>query len=187
MRRISGIGAIAGGAWVAQEALAAVHEVGADVPHASLAAAGAVAAALAVAAAIRTASWAWRGPVIVSLPDEDLATCGPAEAEAVRAAAQLRGTLGGAGHVHPFRLALPALAWAAAAVAAFQGAEPVRAAPWVLLLGAAAVAALLFPAKAFFYREATGGRVVLHPASAREELVHSLHAGAVAPGPGGAP
>jgi hypothetical protein len=171
MRRISGIGAVAGGAWLALAALAAVRTAGVAIPAASLVAATAVAAGLALACAARTASFAVRGPLIVSLPRHDVVVCDPPEADAIRAAAQLRGTMGGAGHVHRARLALPALAWAAAAAAAIAGPEPLQAAPWLAILGAAAAATLLFPAKAFFYREATGGRVVLHPPSARAELV----------------
>lgn len=180
MHRISGIGAIAGGAWIALQVLAAVRHAGAGIPDASLAPASVLAAALALAAAVRTASWGWRGPLIVSLPD-DIVVCDPAEAEAIRVRAQLRGTMGGAGHVHPGRLALPALAWAAAAASAISWQEPIRSAPWIALLGASAVAAFLFPAKAFMYREATGGRVVLHPPSAREELLRSPPVRAVAP------
>jgi hypothetical protein len=118
----------------------------------------------------------------VPLPSEDVAVCGPAEAELVRAAAQLRGTLGGAGHLHRVRLALPAAAWCAAAAAALAGPEVLDVAPWTTLAGVLVTAALLFPAKAFFYREATGGRVVVHPASAREDLVRARGVPPVAPG-----
>ncbi|HET8542438.1 MAG TPA: hypothetical protein VFL83_21370 [Anaeromyxobacter sp.] len=187
MRRISGIGAVAGGAWVALQALSAIRDAGAGIPSSSLAAAGVVAAALAGLAALRTASWAWRGPVIVPLPEDDVVVCCPPEAEAIRAAAQLRGTMGGAGHVHPGRLVLPAAAWASAAAAALAGPELLDAAPWIAVLAASATAALALPARAFFYREATGGRVVLHPASSREELLRSPRARAAVSGEGGAP
>jgi hypothetical protein len=187
VRRCSGIGAVAGGAWVAFQGLSALRHAGPGLPASSLAAAGAVTAGLALAAAVRTACWAWRGPLVVSLPSHDVAMCGPAEAEAVRGAAQLRGTLGGAGHVHRARLALPAAAWAAAAAAAIAGPEVHDVAPWVTLVGALATAALLFPAKAFFYREATAGRVVVHPASARQDLVRSRGVRAALPGDPGTP
>jgi hypothetical protein len=188
VRRFSGIGTVAGGAWIALQGLSAARHLGAAVPEASVAAASAVTAGLALAVAARTVSWAWRGPLIVPLPEDDVAVCGPAEAEDVRAAAQLRGTMGGAGHLHRGRLALPVAAWACAAAAALATPEPLVAASWITLLGAFATAALVFPAKAFFYREATGGRVVLHPASAREELRRGGRPGAVVPGqPRGAP
>jgi hypothetical protein len=181
VHRISGIGAIAGGAWVALQVLAAIRHAGAGLPTTSLAAAGAVTAGLALAAAVRTAAWGWRGPPIVALPKDEVAVCDPTDADAIRARAQLRGTMGGAGHVHPGRLALPALAWASVAASAISWQEPIRAAPWIALLGACMAAAFLFPAKAFMYREATGGRVVLHPPSAREELLRSRPVRAVAP------
>lgn len=187
MRRITGIGAVAGGAWLALQALVAARAAGVAIPPASVAAATAVAAGLALACAARTASWFWRGPLIVSLPRSEVVVCDPPDADAIRAAAQLRGTMGGAGHVHRARLALPVLAWLAAAGAAIAGPDPLQAASWTAILGASAAAALLFPAKAFFYREATGGRVVLHPPSARAELLRPRAARAIVPGERGAP
>jgi hypothetical protein len=187
VKRISGFDAVAGGAWLALQALAAARHAGAAIPLASLAAAAAVTAGLALYCALRTASSVWRGPPIVSLPKDDVVPCDPPEAELIRAAAQLRGTMGGAGHVHPRRLALPALAWLAAAASALAWADPLDAAPWVALVGAAATAAYLFPATAFLYREATGGRLVLHPPSARREIVRSRPLRAVVPGARGAP
>lgn len=173
MARITGVGAVAGGAWVALQVLSTLREAGAGVPAPSLAAASVLAAVLAIAAAARTASWAWRGPRIVPLPLEDVAVCSPAEAEEVRAAAQLRGTLGGAGHVHRARLAFRVAGWGSAAGAALAVPEALDVAPWVGLLCASLAAAVLLPAKAFFYREATGGRVVIHPATARDELLRA--------------
>lgn len=187
MKRISGFEAVAGGAWIALQALAVIRHAGAPIPLASLAAAAAVTAGLALACALRAASGIWRGPPIVSLPQEDVVPCDPPEAEVIRAAAQLRGTMGGAGHVHPRRLALPTLAWLAAAGSALAWADPLDAAPWVALVGAAATAAHLFPATAFLYREATGGRLVLHPPSARREILRSRTLRAAVPGARGAP
>ncbi len=178
--------ALAAGAWLALQAFAAARDV-AGIPPASLTAAAIVAAGIALAAGARTASLAWRGPPLVSFPRDDVVVCGPREADAVRSASQLRGTLGGAGHVHRGRLALPAVAWAFAAVAALAGPEVADAVPWMALLGASASAAFALPAKAFFYREATGGSVVLHPASAREELLRSSPARAIVGRERGAP
>jgi hypothetical protein len=158
--------------WLALQALSAVRHA-TDLPAAGLTAAGVVVAGLALAAAVRTASWAWRGPPIGAFPKDDLVVCGPREADAVRAAARLRGTLGGAGHVYRARLALPVMAWAFAAAASLAGPDVGDAGPWMALLGASASASVIFPARSFFYREATGGGVVLHPASARVELLRS--------------
>ncbi len=171
MRRISGIGAAAGGAWVGLQGLSAVREVGDVLPSATVGVASAVTAGLAIAAAVRTATSAWRGPRVEPLPEDDLAVCSPDEAESVRGAAQLRGTLGGAGHVHRRRLALPALGWTFAAGAALAGPDAYDLVPWVTALGVCVAASLALPAKAFLYREATGGRVVVSPAAAREELL----------------
>ncbi len=187
MRRVSAIGVMAGGAWVALHGLWTVRLAGVQIPGASLRVASVVAAALAVLAAIRTTSSAWRGPDIVPLPPDDVATCSASEADAIRAAAQLRGTMGGAGHVHPARLALPTAAWLSAAVAALAGPEEADVIPWLAILAASASAALLFPAKAFLYREATGGRAVLHPAAVREELLRAASTRAVVSGERGAP
>lgn len=169
----SGFGIVAGAAWLALQLIASVRSAGVAIPQPAVATASAIAAALAVAAAVRTASWAWRGPPLPPFPTEDVARCAPAEADAVRAAAQLRGTMGGAGHVHRARLAFPAVAWALAAASALAGPGPVDAAPWVAVMGGSAAAAVLFPARAFFYREASGGRVVVHPPCAVEGLLRA--------------
>ena len=166
----------------AESACSASH-----APPAGLLAAAVVAAGLALAAAARTASWAWRGPALVRFPTDDVAVCGAREADAVRAAARIRGTLGGAGHVHRGRLALPVISWALAAAAALAGPEVGDAAPWMALLGASASASLLLPPGTFYYREATGGRVVLHPASTREDLLRSDFGRAVVGRERGAP
>ncbi len=173
MRRLSGIGVAASGSWVALQLASTLRSAGAAIPSSTLGAASAVAAVLALAAALRTASWAWRGPLLLPFPQDDVAVCAPAQAEAVRAAAQLRGTMGGAGHVHRIRLALPVLAWASAGAVALAGPGLLDAPPWTMLLGVSTTATVLFPARAFFYREATGGGVVLHPASAFGELLRS--------------
>jgi hypothetical protein len=186
LRRISTLGAVAGGAWAGLEGLRLLHAAGADLPHTGLAACAAASTGLALVAAGRTAAWAFRGPLIATFPAAGAAVCDPAEAEAVRASAQLRGTMGGAGHVHRARLAFPAVAWAAAAaVAAFAGPLLEESAPWVVLLVAASVAGFLLPAKPFYYREATGGRVAVYPPSARDDLLR-LASGRASAGRSGA-
>ncbi|HEX9049105.1 MAG TPA: hypothetical protein VF841_01075 [Anaeromyxobacter sp.] len=174
MRRPSGVEVVASGVWLVVQLMTALRGAGAGIPPPALAAVSDVAAALALAAAIHVTSWAWRGPHLAAFPRQDLVVCAPPEAAAVRAAAQLRGTMGGAGHVYRLRLALPAAAWTSAAAVALAGPGLLEAAPpWVMLLGMSATASILFPAKPFFYRETTSGRVVLHPASALEELRRS--------------
>jgi hypothetical protein len=74
--------------------------------------------------------------------------------------------MGGAGHLHPWRLVFSAVAWGAASAQALALLLPERSsailAPIVLVLLAAALAAL-YPATPFFYREAAGGCVVVFP------------------------
>jgi len=179
VRRISAVGAVAGGACTGIGALRLASALGVAVSPQGLAAAAAATAGLALLVAGRTASWAWRGPVLVSFPRDGSAVCDPAEAEVVRSAAQLRGTMGGAGYVHRARLAFPSLAWAsAAAVSVLAGPLPAAGLAWALLLAVSGGAVLLFPAKPFHYREATGGRVVVYPAAARADLLKHARAGA---------
>ncbi len=110
--------AIAVAALCAFGALFALSGAGSPIGPGLVNASAAVALMLALVAGGRTLSSAWRGPVLVQFPCEAAIECNPVEAAEVRAAAQLRGTLGGAGHVHPRRLAFPALAWIAAAAIA---------------------------------------------------------------------
>lgn len=126
-----------------------------------------VATPISFAAAVEAASSFWRGPAIVAFTRDEAIACSPPEAAYVRSVAMLRGTMGGAGYLHPRRLAFPAASWAAAAVAgaavlsdgilAFVGPWPVAGAL------AAAFAAYVLPARPFFYRETTGGGLVVSP------------------------
>lgn len=175
LRQTTRLGAGAASAWTALVvSLLAGVAVGPAPPRVVQILAS-IALVLSGAEAIRTALGAWRGPVIASFPRRDAVFCDPQGAEAVRAGAQLRGTMGGAGHVHPERLVFPAVAWAAAAVvaAALLRDPSVRAvSPWALaVLAGAAVAACLAPARPFFYREVTGGRVLVFPLVACTRLL----------------
>lgn len=129
---------------------------------------------LALAASIAKVVAIRRGPPLRSFSAEDAAACGEPEAAAVRAFAQVRGGLGGAGHVHPFRLLLPAVAWlAAGALAVFAAArgvdcEGVRVALEGLAVSAAAAA--IFPARPFWYLEHRDGTVLLYPPALRTRM-----------------
>ncbi len=145
--------------------LYAVASSGAPHVVAAMHASAAVALPLAVFVAGRTVVSAWRGPVLVQFPRTAAVVCFRNEAERVRTAAQLRGSLGGAGHVHRGRLAFPAAAWVTAAVLAGSALEDSGAAATyasgVLALALAATVAL--PARPFWYREARDGAVLVHP------------------------
>jgi hypothetical protein len=162
-------------AWTAFAALVALRLSGVRVSPSALVLVASIAMALAFAECVGTVFAMWRGPTIVTFSRDEAEICGPDEAEAIRAAAKLRGTLGGAGHIHSARLILPALAWlAATALAAGAIVDPaLESVPgWPAAVVAVGVgAAALFPATPFYYREAVGGRVVVHPPSARAQLV----------------
>jgi hypothetical protein len=135
-----------------------------------VAAGAAVALAAAFALACQNAVHAWRGPVLVDFRRDEAVLCGPAEAEVVRAAALLRGTMGGAGYVSRARIAFPAIAWVAAAfIAGSAIVDPtlgsVPAWPFAVL-ALFAGAAVVFPARPFYYREANEGFLLLHPEDA---------------------
>jgi hypothetical protein len=165
---------VAGAAWLAFAAITVAHRASAAVPPLAVTVAAVGAIGLALAATVCTAASVWRGPPLRRFPHDQAVCCGPGEAAVVRSAAQLRGTLGGAGHVHRGRLAFSALAWlgAAGCAAAVLAEAPLGAA---LLLGAATAAlsglAGLLPARPFYYREAMGGWVVVYPREACERLV----------------
>jgi hypothetical protein len=119
-------------------------------------------------------AFVWRGPDIISFRRRDAVLCDVAEAAAVRAAAQLRGTLGGAGHVYRFRLAFPALLWAAGAAhwAARLCGRTGRPARWPHAVAfPAADRTGRLPARSFWYREVTGGCVLVHPSPACLDLL----------------
>lgn len=173
------------GAWVFFLALVGARAVGAPLPSEAVVAVAVVALATAVAVACRTVAHAWRGPVVVDFRREEAVMCGPAEAEVVRAAALLRGTMGGAGYVCRARVAFPAIASAVAAfIAGSALGDPtlgsVPAWPFaVLALSAGAAAA--FPARPFYYREGNGGFLLVHPEEAWIRLARFSKAGALGP------
>jgi hypothetical protein len=88
----------------------AALRLGAPVPPGIITITAAVAVPAATAAALQRLAYLWRGPSIVSFSRMDAVRCGVSDAEEIRAAAQVRGTLGGAGHVYRARLALH-VAW----------------------------------------------------------------------------
>lgn len=129
---------------------------------------------IAIAMAIRTASAIWRGPALMHFPVEYAVLCRASDAADVRAAASLRGPLGGAGHVHRARLVVPAAAWLLAAVVlgfvAAGAAERPECRQALLWMGVAVAVRALFPPRAFWYREHRDGSVVLYPASVTEHV-----------------
>jgi hypothetical protein len=163
-----------------------VRAAGGSVPHALEVFCAAFAAPVALAAAGQGIAAFWRGPIIRSFSRTDSEVCTPDQAAYVRLVAQLRGTMGGAGFLYPARLLLPVVAWIVAAVegvallASGLGA-PVFAALALVGLGSASVA-ILFPAGAYYYREATGGTAIVSPPSAARCLKRRALAWAVAAG-----
>ncbi|HEX9049106.1 MAG TPA: hypothetical protein VF841_01080 [Anaeromyxobacter sp.] len=135
---------------------------------------GSTAAVVAATAAARNVAHVWRGPLIVDFQRGDGLLCDARESVAVRAAAQLRGTMGGAGYLHPCRLAFSASAWAAAAVQAVVLVSPDRGS-WEYLPAAVGLVAVAFagrfPATPFYYRETAGDCVVVFPAEAASRLL----------------
>jgi hypothetical protein len=156
-------------------ALLGARCLGAFVPKAQLIVCAAVAAPIALAAGVQRIVYLWRGPPIVSFSRIEAVRCSAAEAEAIRAAAQLRGTLGGAGHLHRSRLVLHALAsLAAGSLAGFALLSPKSDAggTWSFaVVAGTGVLAVLLPARPFYYREATNGDVLVSPPFARTLLV----------------
>jgi hypothetical protein len=134
-----------------------------------------LATAVAAVALGNTVASVWRGPPLIAFAPEDGLWCGEEDSEPVRAYAQLRGTIGGAGHVHPRRLVLPLIAWAAAI---FAGARPlfwpdlevVGAVP-AALAASGAFLTWLFPSRPYWYREVMGGGAMVCPPEAIAALV----------------
>lgn len=160
--------------WFVLLACEAARVVGIAVPRELLLLAGVAAAVAAATVSVRHVAFIWRGPIIVSFRRSEGMLCDAREAEVVRAAAQLRGTMGGAGHLHRWRLAISAAAWGAASVQAVLLLLPDRAPMRLLPLGFLLVAsslALLVPACPFYYREAAGGCVLAFPADACMRLL----------------
>jgi hypothetical protein len=156
-------------------ALLVARRVGAAVPPRAILVCAGVAVPLAVSAALQRLVHAWIGPPVESFSQLEAVRCPAAEAEAVRTAAQLRGTLGGAGHLCRGRLLVHATACAAAATlagAVLVGEEADARSGWHLAaVAATGVGALLLPARPFFYREAMNGELLVTPPFALGQLV----------------
>lgn len=136
-----------------------------------------VAAAMFVAglSLVGTVTAMWRGPPVIAFARADSVLCGAEDSEPVRAYAQLRGTIGGAGHVQPRRLVLPLVAWGAALAAGarvlwWPDLEVFGAIP-AALAASSAFAAWLFPATPYWYREVMGGGAIVSPPEAAAALV----------------
>lgn len=117
----------------------------------------------------------WRGPPVITFAPSDSLLCGAEDSEPVRAYAQLRGTIGGAGHVQPRRLVLPLVAWGAALLAGARALwwpdlEALGAIPAALAVSGA-FASWLFPATPYWYREVMGGGAIVSPPEAVAALV----------------
>ena len=160
--------------WLTLALAGLFRAMGAELPHGLEVICAAVAAPVAVALAILTLTATWRGPTILSFAQVDSEALSPDEAAYVRLVAQLRGTMGGAGFLYPARLFLPAVSWVAVAV---QGGALVVSelgasayAALTLLAVVAATAALVFPARPYYYREATGSTIVLSPPAVARRL-----------------
>ncbi len=160
--------AVAGlAAWLSLVLIGGLREIGVHVPLGLGIACAVIAGPVALVATLRTIAAAWLGPPVVAFLHEEAALCRPAEAVAVRAAAQLRGTMGGAGHLNRARLVFPAAAWAAALASAVEaiGVPGLDVAgPWPFVIAAIApVVAWMFPSRPYWYREMTGGGVLVSP------------------------
>lgn len=145
--------------------VSALALAGVDVPGGVSAALAIVCAPVSLAVALRELLAIRRGPPLWSFPLRHAVVCRPEEASRVRAAAQIRGGLGGAGHLRPLRLILPAFAWiAAGALVAFTAGGSREAAALALAgLAASLAATLLLPARPFWYRERSDGAVLVFP------------------------
>lgn len=178
-------------AWLALVFVGVVHAAGGDPPRAIEIVCALVGAPIALAGGIQALAAIWRGPIIVAFGRADSIPCSPSEAAFVREHAQLRGMMGGAGHLYPPRLVLPSLAWLAAAAVGAGGLSPELGQAlgiWpVALAVAAAVLAILFPARPYFYRDTTGGGALLSPPSSAYRLTRRARAAGAAPHDGPAP
>jgi hypothetical protein len=174
-------------------ALLGTRLVGVPVPALAVWLCAALSLPLTTASAIQQLVYAWRGPPILTFSRVEAVRCAGAEADAIRAAAQLRGTLGGAGHIHRSRLLLHAaacLAVAALAIFSLATAGTVTPGAWLLaVVAGTGLGAMLLPARPFFYREAMHGEVLVSPPLARSMLVWArpdatARAGVEPPAPG---
>lgn len=153
-------------AWGALFAVIGARAAETPLPRWMGLAAASAALASAVARAGQIAISAWRGPVVVDFARHEAVLCGPDEADVVRSAALLRGTMGGAGYVWRARLLLPATGAIWAALVASWMLDPGHEAlpAWALAVLALLVAgSAVLPARPFYYREASDGCLLLHP------------------------
>jgi hypothetical protein len=166
--------AAAGSVWLVVTLVALIHAAGGSVPHWLEVICAVLAAPVALAAAGQVAAGFWRGPVIHSFSPNDAEACTPDEASFIRLGAQLRGTMGGAGYLHPARLLFPALAWVATAVEGMlvvaSGVEGWVFGALATIAVAGASATMLLPARAYYYRDATGGGALLSPPTTARRL-----------------
>lgn len=187
MTRSAKLTAASIGAWGALGVLHLARVAGAAVPAIAQPLLAGAAAALATIAACCSLAAMWRGPELVAFPRGAAAACDPERAELVRAAARIRGTMGGGGHLHPARLLLATVAWGLAAaaaasvgVAARGGREPGSfldvPPPLLVATGAAFALAAALPPRSFVYRELSGGGVIVHPRASFDDLVHRARA-----------
>lgn len=152
------------------------------VAHVAVVVCAAVATPIALATGVQRIVYLWRGPPVVTFSPLESVRCGAADAGAIRAAAKLRGTLGGAGHLYPPRLVVHALACLAVAVVGGTVLLVPRAEAgwWLALVAGTGAVAVLLPARPFYYREAMDGEVAVSPPTACATL-------ATRPGRGNSP
>jgi hypothetical protein len=163
--------------WLALVAVGALRFAGFAIPPELRIACVAVAGPIALLALVRTVCAVWRGPRVIAFERGDAVLCGPPEAEAIRDAAQLRGTMGGAGHVYAGRLVFPVVAWSGALLEGLENLSPAFhfAGPWPFVVAIfAAIAGWVFPSRPYWYREVTGGGVVVSPPEAATLVLASL-------------
>ena len=120
-------------AWLALATVGGLSARGVAVPLPAAAACSLLAGPVALAGLIEAVTSFWRGPAIVPFARDEAVSCTTAEATFVRAAARLRGTMGGAGHLTPAASPSRPFAWAAPPIVGRRGARrarsPVRAGP----------------------------------------------------------
>jgi hypothetical protein len=173
--------------WLALTGVGLSRAAGAPTSQAASFFCGAVGTPVALVIAAVTGLAYWRGPTIVNFRREESVECAPDEAAYIRLASRLRGTMGGAGFLYPRRLLFPVLAWTLASAEGvalmFRGAEE-EVLPWLAIAASSAAAfALFFPARPFYYLEATGGKIVLSPTSIGSRLrQRAIIANAIAAG-----
>lgn len=165
-------------AWLALVAVGAAHAVRLPLPPEMLIPCVVFAVPVALIAIGSTIAAIWRGPPIIAFAPGEGVRCGGEESEPVRAYAQLRGTMGGAGHVHPCRLVYPIVAWlgALAAGADAVAEHALSAGPWPFAVAVAgALGAWLFPSRPYWYREMSGGGALVSPPEAVAALAAREH------------